>query len=182
MNFPEIIKISADIKLELLSNSHKVKYFNSIHESTENDKYRKKLQERMPNLEQVEVMLDDAINSKLKETGSPDYFIIYEGQIAGMFEFHPIDKGDYIEIGYWLFSKFRRRGILSRTIPEMIKFTQEYFSKPKILATTPVDNIPSQALLNKMKFAKTGRILEFTDSKTGHISQEFEYIYHLPTV
>lgn len=179
MSFPDNIIVNDDIRLELFKLAHKEPYFQSIHELKEEDEFRDNLQKRFTNIKKIELMLVDAIDEKLKKTGSPDYFIIYKGQIAGMFEFHPLDDADYIEMGYWVYAKFRRRGILSTIIPLMIKFTKEHFDKSKILATTPTDNIPSQGLLQKMKFQKTGKILEFTNSKTGITSKEFEYYYYL---
>lgn len=179
MNFPNNIAVNDDIRLELFNINHKKDYFESIHELKDNDDYRNNLQGRFSNLKKVELMLIDAIDDKLQNTGSPDYFIIYKGKIAGIFEFHPLNEGDYVEIGYWLFAKFRRLGVLSQIIPVMIDFSKEYFDKSKILATTPIDNISSQRLLRKMKFIKTENILEFTNSRTGIVSKEFEYYYNL---
>lgn len=154
MNFPKNIEINNDIRLELFNIRHKNDYFQSIHKLEEEDSFRKNLQQRFPNIEKVELMLLDAINDKLKKTGSPDYFITYKGNIAGMFEFHPLSDEDHVEVGYWLYAQYRRKGILSSILPIMIEFTKEHFPKTKILATTPIDNKPSQKLLEKTQFKK----------------------------
>lgn len=179
MNFPKNIVINEDIVLEIFSLSHKNPYFQAIHEIVEEDDFRVELQRRFLNSAKVELMLKDAIENKLGSNGSPDYFIFYKGELAGMFEFHPLNDDDYIEMGYWLFKKFRRKGILSVAIPPMIEFSKKYFDKSKILATTPIDNLASIGLLKKMKFEKTGKILEFSDQRTGVVSKEFEYFYYL---
>ncbi len=179
MNFEQIIQVNDNITLELFNLGHKNTFFEAIHELTEEDSFRCDLQSRFSNLGKVHNMLDDAINRKLKNGGSPDYFIFYKGSLAGMFEFHPLTEEDHVEMGYWLFAKYRRKKILSTIIPRMITFTKENFNKSKILATTSTDNIASQRLLENMNFTATGRILEFTNSRTGEISEEYEYFYYL---
>lgn len=179
MNFPKKVIINTDITLELFSFAHKEVFFNAVHQLNDNDDFRASLQKRFKTLDKVEVMLKDAVENKFVNSGSPDYFIFYKGELAGMFEFHPLTEDDYIEMGYWIFLKFRRKGILSSIIPKMFNFTKTHFDKSKVLATTPIHNIASQGLLGKMGFDKTGKILEFTDPKTSIVSKEFEYYYYL---
>ncbi len=98
--------------------------------------------------------------------------------IASMFEFHPITKPDQVEIGYWLYEEFRQKGILSQVLPRMIAYTQTHINVSKIRATTAIENIPSQKLLEKCGFIWTDTIEYQIEAKSR---KEFEYLYCFPT-
>jgi len=183
-NFPKKIKINQYIHLELMSFDHKNQYFDSIHKDIhDNDYFRLRLKKKYPEIIKIYLLLKHVINNKFSQNGSPDYFIFYKYELVGMFEFHPIIKSvNFLEIGYWLYKDFRRKGILSSIIPVMIEFAKSYFDKIKVLATTSINNSASQKLLKKMNFMKTNRILEFTDKNTGVVSKEFEYFYFLKNI
>lgn len=173
------IKVTSQISLEMMDFGHEEPFFSNIFEKTNtSDEYRKNLQKKYKTLEAVKFKIDDAVNNKRLVDGTPDFFIFYDGKIAGMFEFHPLSLDDHLEVGYWLYEEFRGRGILSSIFPVMISYANQNFSKNKILATTSISNIPSQKLLAKIRFIKTGRVLEFPE-ENGTISKEFEYILPL---
>ncbi|MBC86731.1 MAG: hypothetical protein CL677_06080 [Bdellovibrionaceae bacterium] len=173
------IKVSDDISLELMNMNHAPLFFQSIHEKeSETDIYRHNLQEKYRKLENIETRIEDAVNNKRNVDGTPDFFIFYGDKIAGIFEFHPLTEEDHIEVGYWLYEEYRNKGILSKVFPLMIQYAKVNFNKTKILATTSTENIPSQKLLEKMEFNKTGNVLEF-EQPDGTLSKEFEYTYNV---
>lgn len=173
------IEINKDIQLILFDESLTKEFYDAIHAfKNESDVYRCNLQRKYDQYEKLEARIKDAIENKYKRDGTPDFFIYYQGNLAGIFEFYPLTPDDFIEIGYWLFSEFRRKGIISSVFPIMIDYAKNNFSKSKILATTPIDNIPSQKLLDHVQFQKTGKILELKQVD-GEIVKEFEYIYLL---
>ena len=168
------MKINDQLELRLFDLGLSEDFFNSIHSvKNDNDNYRLNLQQNYKTLVDVENRIHDAVENKFKVDGSPDFFIYHQNELIGVFEFHPLSDEDHVEVGYWLYAEFRSKGIMTMVFPFMINYAKEYFSKSKMLATTKIDNIPSQRLLEKNRFTKTGRILDFDGSK------EFEYIYSL---
>ena len=172
------IAINKDIYLKMFDQSFVGEFYSAIHERNEKDDYRCNLQRKYKTLKKLESRIIDAIENKYKIDGTPDFFIYFKEKLVGVFEFHPLNEEDFVEVGYWLFSEYRRRGIISSIFPFMIKYAKNNFSKSKILATTSVKNIPSQKLLEKIQFKKTGRILEF-EKDFGKVEREIEYIYQL---
>lgn len=174
------LKINKDVELYLFSLSYAADFYESIHKSNAiNDVYRGRLKEKYNTLDKVKSRIIDAIDNKYKVDGSPDFFIFYKNELAGIFEFHPLQENEnYLEVGYWLYPEFRRMGILFDIFPEMFKYCKDNFSRTRILATTSVENIPSQKLLDKVGFRKTGRLLSF-DSENGELNKEIEYEYFL---
>jgi len=173
------IEIDQDIQLKLFEKSLIQKFFNAIH-SNENreDEYVSNLQRKYDKFEKLEERIVDAIDNKFKDDGTPDFFIFYKDQLVGIFEFHPLSEEDFVEVGYWLFPDNRRKGIISKVFPKMIQYARDNFFKSKVLATTSVDNLPSQKLLDNVQFQKTGRILEFKQD-SGEVEKEVEYVYPL---
>ena len=171
--------ITQDIQVVLFSRELASTFFEAIHETYDpKDKYRCRLQAKYDQLEKVKARLEDAIANKYEIDGSPDFFIFHRGKLAGIFEFHPLTAEDFVEVGYWLFAKYQQKGILTSVFPFMIDYAKNAFLSSLMLATTDVENIPSQKLLEKVNFKKTGRILEF-QQESGIITKEIEYIYPL---
>ena len=149
------IIISNDIFLEMMDKKHVSLFYESIHEKvSDTDHYRQNLQKKYKKLEDVESRIEDAVKNKRNVDGTPDFFIFYGNKIVGIFEFHPLLDGDHIEVGYWLYEEHRNKGILSKVFPIMIEYARDNFDKPNILATTSIENVPSQKLLEKIKFTK----------------------------
>jgi hypothetical protein len=98
MKYPALFSISKEIELQLFSQEHELIFYESIHKIQSEDKYRVNLQCRFPKTENVLLMLKDAIENKFVKEGSPDYFIYYDGELAGMFEFHTLNSADHVEI------------------------------------------------------------------------------------
>lgn len=140
------------------------------------DEQRSKLRKKYHSLEKLRDRINDAIDNKYLKDGTPDFFIQYRGEIAGVFEVHPMVAADYLEIGFWLFAEYRRKGIIGATMQVMIPHLQQKFPHAKIVATTDLNNTPSQRLLLKCGFAPTGRILEF-ENNAGTVDKEVEYSY-----
>lgn len=173
------MKINSKIELKMASESIIDDYFQSIHKDVSQDEYRDNLQKKYPTKEMILKRIKDMVG-KTASDGTPDFFIYYEDELAGVFEFHPLTNDDYLEVGYWLFAEFRRKNILSEIFPHMIQYVAEHFNKSKIRATTAIDNDPSKRLLEKVGFIKTGKIFE--EQVASGIQREFEYMYFLPSV
>ena len=171
------IKINTYLELVLFNKSFDRTFFESIHERLDiSDEYRSRLQEKYKTQNKVTARINDAVENKYKVDGTPDFFIFYKSKLVGVFEFAPLQKEEeFVEVGYWLYKEYRRKGILSSIFPKMITFAKEHFDRPRLIATTPIDNVPSQKLLEKCGFYKTGKIEEFTkDNGTKEVDMEHE--------
>ena len=152
------ITVDDDIYLELFDIKFVKTFFGSIHASDAiSDSYRESMQRKYPKIEDLEFRIQDAIQNKYLKDGTPDFFIFYRGNLAGVFEFHPLTADDHIEIGYWLYSEFRKLKIMSRVFTSMIPYAKNHFNRPKLLACTAPDNQPSLKLLESVGFIETGK-------------------------
>jgi RimJ/RimL family protein N-acetyltransferase len=138
------------------------------------------IQRKYDSLEKVSARIRDAVENKFKVDGTPDFFIFLDGKIAGVFEFHPISSENFIEVGFWLFPQFRRKGILLQSFPYMISFAARSFTKDKMVATTAVNNKSAQKLLERSGFTKAGEIEE--PLRDGSFERQFMYELTLPKV
>lgn len=173
------IIVNDEIDLRLFNEDLIPDFFESIHlVKDDSDEYRCNLQRKYKTIDDLKVSIVDAIENKYNLDGTPDFFIFFKGNLAGIFEFHPLTEKDHIEVGYWLYPEYRQKGIVSSVFPKMLDYAKKYFSKPKILATTSITNVPSQKLLEKLQFKKTGRILSFKRNGKEEV-KEFEYILPL---
>lgn len=169
--------IGKNIQLKQFSIDQAGPFYNSIHDEIDpSDDYRVRLQEKYSTLDKVEARIIDAVDNKFKVDETPDFFIYYKSELAGIFEFAPLEKNKkFVEVGYWLYRKYRRKGILSAIFPEMIAYAKSNFSKrERLIATTPLDNIPSQKLLEKIGFQNTGKVHEFK-KEHGIVEKDIEY-------
>lgn len=173
------IEVNKNVKLKLFDKTLIKDFFTTIHASKNTeDEYVRNLQRKYNQFEKLEERITDAVDNKFKSDGTPDFFIFYKNKIAGVFEFHPLSKDDFVEVGFWLFPEYRRNGIISAVFPKVVQYAKNNFLKNKILATTSIKNIPSQKLLEHVEFQKTGKILEYKQ-ESGKVDREIEYIYTL---
>lgn len=171
------ITVSPEIQLRQMNLDFTKTFFSSIHQhSSATDEYRMRLQKKYDSIESVQKRISAGLSEKFLVDGTPDFFIFYQEQLIGMFEFHPITKPKQVEIGYWLYEEYRRKRILSLIMPKMIDYAQTHLNILKIRATTRVENIPSQKLLEKFGFCLTDTI-EY--QVKGKPIRELEYFYVL---
>lgn len=171
------ITIDNEIELLLLEETKTEWFFNAIHEKIDKeDRYRSRMQERYKNSEDIQNRLIDAYENKYLKDGTPDFFIVVEGRLAGVFEFAPLVEGvEYVEVGYWLFAEYQGRGIMSRTLREMLVFGQK-FGRPRIRACTGADNTSSCRLLENCGFKNTGQTETIVDREgTSETNVIFEF-------
>lgn len=174
-----LIPVSPRITLRQFHSSLAEDFHRAIHRVDDaTDPFRCRLQEKYPTLEAVEARVRDAVENKYSVDGTPDFFIYVDGQVAGIFEFHPIRSPAYVEVGFWLFADYRRQGILSAVFPAMLDYARAYQPYPALYATTLEKNVAAQRLLEKFQFEKTGRILEFPEEgeEPGAVQREVEYL------
>ena len=176
---PRTVKIHPNIEIKFFDPCFAEIYFQAIckPESTR-DLFLQNLQLKYDSLQKVENRIHDAISEKFEKDGTPDFFIFFENEIAGVFEFHPFSCTESVEIGFWLFPKFRRKSILTKIMPAMMEFARERYSIERVMAATEVGNIGAQKLLAKCGFRQV-RQSEYIDPKTGLTEMLLDFEFQL---
>lgn len=96
---------------------------------------------------------------KLKASHESHFVIDIGGEVAGSVSILNIDrKNKKAEIGYWLGKNYRRRGIMTRAVKQVVKWGFEKGGLNRIYAYTFVFNTSSQRVLVKSGFAYEGRL------------------------
>jgi ribosomal-protein-alanine N-acetyltransferase len=168
------LQIDKNLKLTLFNSRYAVDFFEAIRRpSNIGDIFVDPIQKKYNTLDKVISRIHDAVENKFKIDGTPDFFIYHEDKIAGVFEYHPLGVENYIEFGFWLFSEFRNQGILSRVIPQMIKYSAITFNREKLVATTAIENFPAQKVLERSGFIRNGVVEE--PLANGEIEKQFLY-------
>lgn len=98
--------------------------------------------------------------------------IIYQKQIAGVFQFNRFDfLNSTTEIGYWIFSKYQGKGLISRCCKSMLEYTFEELNFNRVEVKCAIANKKSQAIPRKFGFVEEGVLRQneklngkFTDS------------------
>ena len=104
------------------------------------------------------------------------FAIDIEGEAVGGIGIHP--QTDILcknaELGYWLSEKFWGQGIISRAIPQMVKFAFDTYDVNRVFARPFGTNIASQKVLEKSGFKLEAK-LEATIFKNGEYLDELIY-------
>ncbi len=93
------MRLNIDDKLELCQFLRGLAplFFESVQANpAPKDDFCGKMQAKYSSLEKVEARIEDAIANKFELDGTPDFFIFYQNQIAGVFEFHPLSHADQV--------------------------------------------------------------------------------------
>ena len=100
-------------------------------------------------------------------------FVIREhGQFAGIIGFRGSDLYNRkTEIGYWLDPNFQKKGIMTRSVIELLKYAFDELNMNRVQIRCAVENFPSRAIPEKLGFMfegieRSGEFLanqEFTD-------------------
>ena len=173
------LEIENGLELIPLDPSSSEVYFKAIHEKKDySDEFRMLQQKKYPTLELLNARIEDAVHVKFKNDGTPDFAIMYRNKFAGIFEFHPLSHEDFVEVGFWLFKDFRRKGIMAKIFPHMVIFARENFRKNKMMATTPLGNVAAQHLLLKIGFKKATALIQ-VDHGGGKMEKENVFFFPL---
>lgn len=104
------------------------------------------------------------------------FAIEVNGQAAGGIGIHPQDdvQRRNVELGYWLGEPFWGMGIISRAIPQAVKFAFETYDIDRVFARPFGTNLASQRVLEKNHFVLEGKF-EKTLIKDGVLLDELIY-------
>jgi RimJ/RimL family protein N-acetyltransferase len=104
------------------------------------------------------------------------FAIEVNGEAAGGIGIHPQDDihRKNAELGYWLAEPFWAQSIISRAIPQMVKFAFDTFAITRVFARPFGTNLASQRVLEKSGFVLEGRF-ENVLFKNGEFLDELVY-------
>lgn len=84
-------------------------------------------------------------------------FIEWRGNIVGSVAFARISKPHYrAELGYWLASEHRGRGLVTRSCGRLIKYGFEELQLQRIEIYTPPENQAARAIAQRLHFKREG--------------------------
>lgn len=107
-------------------------------------------------------------HQKFEETGSPDFFIIYQGNLCGIIGFAPWKKEqEWGEIGYWVAPQFQRLGIAKRSIHHILKIVKERYQIKEVRFLIEPEN---QASLKLAESLEPERRSEHSENGKNYIS------------
>jgi len=93
------------------------------------------------------------------------YLAIEEGKCVGGCGFTSPPADDVVEIAYFTFPDFERRGMATRMVPRLISIAQECDPSVRIIAYTLTEENASNHILRKLGFAFTGTVDHPEDGK-----------------
>lgn len=150
-----MIKVSDQIELEQVTDTRKEEFLALCERINQQGMERKPdLVDKCRSLEASQLLLADYYD-KFQETGAPDFFILYEGKIAGTIGYHPFDIGDKIgEVGFWIAPMFQRKGIASKSVISVLEYGLEEIELNRVELLIEPDNLPSIGLAEKCGLTK----------------------------
>jgi RimJ/RimL family protein N-acetyltransferase len=109
-----------------------------------------------------------AMAAKLREQKCDGtWMIVSSGEVVGLCGYHqpPSTEGE-VEIGYNVAPSRQRRGHATRAVAAIVAIAKDDPAVKTVLASTPVDNIASQRVLERNGFARVG---EREDPEDGQL-------------
>ena len=87
--------------------------------------------------------------------------IRFQGQLAGVIGYHPIDWPDRkVEVGYWLSADFQGKGIMTRACRAMMRYAFEKLLLNRVTILCATGNLRSRAIPERLGFAQEGTLRE----------------------
>ncbi len=83
--------------------------------------------------------------------------ILYKGVVAGTAGFNKIDrKLGRVEIGYWLGSRFQKKGIVTKVCRHLINYAFTIPDIDKVQILVAIENLPSRAVCERLNMSLEG--------------------------
>ncbi len=99
--------------------------------------------------------------------------IFYRDKIAGVAGFNQIDRfNDIGYIGYWLGEEYNGKGIMTKTVKELIEIGRSYYSLVRFDIRCAVENSRSRAIPERLGFQNEGTIhhaVKVYDRNQNHV-------------
>ena len=126
------------------------------------DRNRDFLQQWLPWLDKIKAASDtkDFIEVQLlrfQQGEALHVTIFYRQKIAGVVGYNQIDRDNSIgHLGYWLASKYNSKGIMTKSVRELIEIGFDYYKLNRIDIRCAVANSRSRAIPERLGFKNEG--------------------------
>jgi [ribosomal protein S5]-alanine N-acetyltransferase len=112
--------------------------------------------------------------NQVKPKCSDAFFIIINGECAGLIALGDIEKNHKAKIGYWLGSNYRGKGIMSVALKKLTEYGFRKYKLKRIYARVVTFNKPSVRLLEKCGYKLEG-IMKKDRLKNGKYYDNYLY-------
>lgn len=151
-----VCRIGPDITLRILEERHAEALFRLTEENREHLREWLPWVDSNPSVEQTRGF----IRQGLQQFAAGNGFhagIWYKGRLAGVVGFHPIDwLNRKAELGYWLGAAFQGRGIMTRAVEAMLKYSFETLKLHRVEIRCAAENRRSRAVPERLGFTQEG--------------------------
>lgn len=94
-----------------------------------------------------------SICDTLPEEKEYTFILLYEGEFAGLIGFRATDRANQkTEIGYWLSEYYQHRGIISSSVPVLLRFAFNEWGINRVQIRCGVGNTPSRNIPLRLGF------------------------------
>ena len=172
-------QIDEDLKLSLSI----PQYADELFELT--DRNRTFLKQWLPWLDKIQQSLDTKqfLEHQLLRFGRSQALhitIFYQNKIAGVVGFNLIDKENNIgHLGYWLGQEYNGKGIMTKSVRELIEIGFNYYFLQRIDVRCAVENNRSRAIPKRLNFQQEGIIRRAEKLSVPQESGAYRYVDHV---
>ncbi|GAB4549088.1 MAG: GNAT family protein [Pleurocapsa sp.] len=151
-------EIDRDLKLSLSIPQYAEELFKLT------DKNRDFLKQWLPWLDNIQKVSDtqefiELQLLKFQQKKALHITIFYQNQIVGVLGFNQIDTVNGIGyIGYWLGEEYNGKGIMTKSVQELVEIGHSYYSFNRIDIRCAVENSRSRAIPERLGFKNEGII------------------------
>ena len=128
------------------------------------DRNREFLQQWLPWLDRIKAASDtkDFIEAQLlrfQQGEALHVIIFYQRKIAGVVGYNEIDRANSIgHLGYWLAREYNGKGIMTKSVRELIEIGFDYYNLNRIDIRCAIANSRSRAIPERLGFKNEGVI------------------------
>ena len=167
-----MLNIHPNISLERLNITHAFQVFQAI------DQNREYLSPWLPFVQDTHTQEDteafiQSVTNKSNNDQDEGYVIWYDGYFAGLIGFKDTDRVNLrTEIGYWLIKEMSGKGIITRSVKELLSFAFSQMNMNRVQIKCAVGNCKSSAIPNRLGFKYEGTEREGEKHQSGYVDLE----------
>ncbi len=155
--FDKKIGVDSEIELIPLEQEHAPMLFALIDADRE---YLRKWLPFVDVIQSVESMskyVNTLVEQRIIHENSATYCVAYQNELVGAVTLKDIDWfNQRCEIGYWLVSKMQKRGVVTRSVEQLIEYAFDEMKMNRLVIKTGVENHPSERIAQKLGFVFEG--------------------------
>jgi len=148
------------VTLEHASMSHSEELFLLIHGNREYLRCWLPWVDGVTSEEDTSGFISKAVTQRESGLG-PNYFVMLNGEMAGMAGFHPIDwRNRNAEVGYWIGEKFTGKGLATASVARLLQEGFDQLNLNRIEIRCASGNLSSIAVARRLGLVYEGTLRE----------------------